>query len=479
MTRHPCILIVGGLLAGFAIQSDPAEARRFTGGNAQFRAMPTARAMPAARTAMMRSVRVTTSVLKPSSGRFASASTKLAQRIPTRPPLSKTAFAMPAQGTGVWTNPNGVTPGRGPQPQPPQQKNVAPVVPPNTLPPVTPANLGLRPIDRQMTGLRDKLGLVPIETVTGPGAAPQPSGTTGTPNTPGTPVQPNSPDTAGKPSTDGCVGAAGNLPNPGSIAGWGSRQYREGDDIRPRDVQRLERALGSRVQNWRNDSFQYDGLTGTWRGRTNDGQRVTISFGTRGAVTTYTTNADGTTESRYQRGRDGRMHWAGSTTRLRSGKVEERTPESEDVRIDAIGPGQDNTIAPTPSSSQPVEGAPDNRDYWCETGVTNPDGPNGSRRDEPQQPAVSQFGQPGEYGGSGVQITRNPPPTPAQLFAMVSQPGVSGDVERPSGGSTRPGLGNLAQPRPDNGSGGTVGAGAGVAIAPGLKPMTPRPVDPE
>ena len=489
MARHSSILIVGGLLTGFVVSSEPAEARRSGAGSGQFRAMPSMRTMPAVRTAMMRSVRFTTpnmrALPKQSSGGFAGANTTPVQRIPLRPPLSKAAFVMPAQGPGVWTNPNGTRPTGIPQPNSPQQKNVVPVAPPNALPPITSASLGMRPVDRQMTGLRDKLGLVPIETATGPGAAPQPSGAT---NTPGTPVQPsggaaaNSPGTATKSPNNGCVGAAGNLPNPGSIASTGGRYY-PGQQIPGREVRRLERATsGEDVLNLRDDSFQYDGLTGAWRGRTNDGRPVTITFGPGDRVTIFTSGGRSTAASRYERRPDGRgMQWVDTTIRTSSGKEEVQTPATEDARIDfADGTGRTNTIAPTnPSDSQPAEGAPDNRDYWCETGVTNPDGPNGSRRDEPQQPATSQFGQPGQRGGSGVQIKRDPPPTPADLFARVSQPGVSGDVERPSGGGTRPPVASLAQPKRGNGPGGTVGAGAGVTIGPALKPTTPRPVDPE
>jgi hypothetical protein len=177
--------------------------------------------------------------------------------------------------------------------------------------------------------------------------------------------------------------------------------------------------------------------------------------------------------------------------RLRPGGVIEVSEDQGDTWRpfrDNDGDGRDDTadypdgvVHPANQyDSQPVDGAPDKRDYWCEAGVTNPDGPNGERRDQPKQRNVTDLMQPGRNAENGVIIERNPPPTPQQLKDMVSQPGVDGSVQGANNdGPRQPAASRFAQP-PRGGNGlGRNGTGTGMNDAPVFTPKIPKPIDPE
>ncbi len=82
------------------------------------------------------------------------------------------------------------------------------------------------------------------------------------------------------------------------------------------------------------------------------------------------------------------------------------------------GPGNKN-------SSQPVEGAASNRDFFGEMGVTHPGG-------RPKQTARGSDDR-NIPDPSGIVIQRDPAPTPEELKAAVTQPGL-GDAQRTGGG---------------------------------------------
>lgn len=96
-----------------------------------------------------------------------------------------------------------------------------------------------------------------------------------------------------------------------------------------------------------------------------------------------------------------------------------------------------NEIAPSKNSSQPAEGTAGNRDIFHERGITHP----GAR---PKQTARGSDDRniPSE---SPVIIRRDGPPTPDELKAAVTQPGL-GDARPNGGGGTGRNASDFAQP---------------------------------
>jgi hypothetical protein len=113
---------------------------------------------------------------------------------------------------------------------------------------------------------------------------------------------------------------------------------------------------------------------------------------------------------------------------------------------------------PDKGTSQPVEGGGSNRDFFGERGVTHPGGrPKEARRG----PYVGPAPDP-----SGVVIRRDNTRTPEEIKAMVTQPGVDGEVSGGGGGgSSGPAVSRFAQPADPNslGQGGSV-----IASPPGI-----------
>ncbi len=127
----------------------------------------------------------------------------------------------------------------------------------------------------------------------------------------------------------------------------------------------------------------------------------------------------------------------------------------------------EKTDKPGKEKSQPVEGTASNRDYFGEMGVTHPGGrPKHTARGSDDRNIPDP---------SGIVIQRDPAPTPEELKAAVTQPGL-GDAQRTGGGghggrnasdfaqppagpssgvnSTNPGLGGSGAP----------GSGGGLVI---------------
>ncbi len=131
-----------------------------------------------------------------------------------------------------------------------------------------------------------------------------------------------------------------------------------------------------------------------------------------------------------------------------------------------------NEIGPSKDSSQPAEGTASNRNIFHERGVTHP----GER---PKQTARGSDDRniPSE---SPVIIRRDGPPTPEELKAAVTQPGL-GDARPTGGGGIGRNASDFAQPPPGSDPAGNATnpqlSGSGVAGAGGGL-VNPNPGDP-
>jgi hypothetical protein len=378
------------------------------------------------------------------------------------------------------------------------------VPPAATIPLPTQAALGITPVQQKMDTLRDKLGLVPPQEARGPGAAPIPGGGQGSRN-PGPNDQP--------PSELNCVGSAlTGVKHPGDIAGldrWERSHFGQGarsalDLLRmpgDRDVQHratdIERN-GDRPRTRIVETRWTDsaGVRHTFRETqqqarawSRDGGKwvstgsyeSTSSGGPGGHGQTVYFDGSGQEQYRVQYGADGSRSgvsidggrtWGPYQDENEDGRPDNAPAESEPVDTGLPPPGR------SASPSQPVDGAPDQRDYWCETGVTNP-----GERPKPAA-AGGAIRDPGRGSLSGVIVQPNPPRTPEQLREMTCQPGPDGDACRTGGGGgpQQNPISRFAQPRVPSGP----GAG-GTPHVPGLErpgsgavtPGIPKPGDPE
>jgi len=372
-------------------------------------------------------------------------------------------------------------------------------IPPVPVAKLAPADLGLSPEQRKLDSLRDKLGLLAPDAAMGPGAATNrgsrtPNGSTGA----GTTQDPrDARSTTGK---DGCVGPIKSLASPGERAGQdqGARAV-DAAAVRTSVRDRVARELVPASRRADGPIFSETHSPGnwTWTWETGPGSKVEIvenltaddidrflvtvvEGGRRVEMRSY--DKQGVLQTQTQ------FHNDGTTTITQwdqSGDlvVRRRIDRNGEVISSEMGPNYDNPANPVRQTgnksdpSQPNDAVTSTRDYWCETGVTNPDGPNGSRRQKPNQRGFDDRNIP---NATGVIIAHNPSPTPEKLRAMVSQPGVDGEADHGNtGGVVVPAVSRFAQPpRGDDGRQDRSHAGTGLLTE--LETTNiPKPVDPD
>jgi hypothetical protein len=370
--------------------------------------------------------------------------------------------------------------------------------------------LGLTPAERRIAALRDKLGLESPDDVQGQGRLPSrlgespPGREQGAGGTGGSPSSAGNAGEAGARAGHGadCYSPAQRLDDPQDTAASGSaswrnaqRQLRERDQHSraARDVVEMARQPGDRnvEHSVRHVPASGDQAPVTivetrWTGADGSTHFVHEEFAVRRrneVVSTgfYYSNSRGGPRSAPQTVYyDGRGNEVSRVVRKSEADPTPIIASSDGGNTWELYEDHDDDGRHDGGGSQPVEGAAGDRDYFCETGITNPDGPGGSRRNRKQYTRGSDDRTIPDP--SGVIIRPDHVRTPEEIKRMVSQPGVDGAAGGGGGGSGGRRPGDFAQP-PAGGPTGDVRPASPQVPGLGLpgrieEPLIPKPVDP-